>query len=159
MLRRCRSQCGRSNDPNGLRSARSDELDHPPILTPLTPRRSPHTIAFRSSRRAHTAGPELTPARTHAHTRTPQPRTRSRWVYFQHVPPVLSVFLTVHYFNKVCPTNKYSNSQQLVSEKDLIVREEACRVGLLFGGFTGSYHALRCFLRRFRKKETPYNAA
>ncbi|KAM7491793.1 hypothetical protein LguiA_034714 [Lonicera macranthoides] len=32
---------------------------------------------------------------------------------------------------------------QLVSEKDLIVREEACRVGLLFGGFTGSYHALR----------------
>uniref|UniRef100_A0A0E0I121 Transmembrane protein 135 N-terminal domain-containing protein n=1 Tax=Oryza nivara TaxID=4536 RepID=A0A0E0I121_ORYNI len=34
--------------------------------------------------------------------------------------------------------------KQLVSEKDLIVREEACRVGLLFGGFTGSYHALRC---------------
>ncbi|KAM0878848.1 hypothetical protein ACQ4PT_034619 [Festuca glaucescens] len=48
--------------------------------------------------------------------------------------------------------------KQLVSEKDLIVREEACRVGLLFGGFTGSYHALRCFLRRFRKKETPFNA-
>ncbi|KAL6656559.1 hypothetical protein ACP70R_004339 [Stipagrostis hirtigluma subsp. patula] len=48
--------------------------------------------------------------------------------------------------------------KQLVSEKDLIVREEACRVGLLFGGFTGSYHALRCILRRFRKKETPYNA-
>ncbi|KAK3125048.1 hypothetical protein QOZ80_7BG0599320 [Eleusine coracana subsp. coracana] len=48
--------------------------------------------------------------------------------------------------------------KQLVSEKDLIVREEACRVGLLFGGFTGSYHALRCFLRRFRRKETPYNA-
>ncbi|OEL30333.1 hypothetical protein BAE44_0008646 [Dichanthelium oligosanthes] len=48
--------------------------------------------------------------------------------------------------------------KQLVSEKDLIVREEACRVGLLFGGFTGSYHALRCFLRRIRKKETPYNA-
>lgn len=47
--------------------------------------------------------------------------------------------------------------KQLVSEKDLIVREEACRVGLLFGGFTGSYHALRCFLRRFRKKETPLN--
>ncbi|GFP87044.1 transmembrane protein 135 [Phtheirospermum japonicum] len=33
--------------------------------------------------------------------------------------------------------------KQLVSEKDLIVREEACRIGLLFGGFTGSYHALR----------------
>lgn len=48
--------------------------------------------------------------------------------------------------------------QQLVSEKDLIVREEACRIGLLFGGFTGSYHALRCFLRKFRKKETPFNA-
>jgi hypothetical protein len=29
--------------------------------------------------------------------------------------------------------------QQLVSEKDLIVWEKACRVGLLFGGFTGSY--------------------
>ncbi|EYU20159.1 hypothetical protein ABFS82_06G053300 [Erythranthe guttata] len=48
--------------------------------------------------------------------------------------------------------------KQLVSEKDLIVREEACRVGLLFGGFTGSYHALRCLLRKMRKKETPVNA-
>ncbi|XP_059627825.1 uncharacterized protein LOC132270661 isoform X2 [Cornus florida] len=48
--------------------------------------------------------------------------------------------------------------QQLVSEKDLIVREEACRIGLLFGGFTGSYHALRCLLRKLRKKETPINA-
>ncbi|KAL7585537.1 uncharacterized protein LOC111895032 [Lactuca sativa] len=48
--------------------------------------------------------------------------------------------------------------KQLVSEKDLIVREEACRVGLLFGGFTGSYHALRCLLRKWRKKETPFNA-
>ncbi|GMI75675.1 hypothetical protein like AT5G51150 [Hibiscus trionum] len=48
--------------------------------------------------------------------------------------------------------------KQLVSEKDLIVREEACRIGLLFGGFTGSYHALRCLLRKLRKKETPTNA-
>ncbi|XP_031502668.1 uncharacterized protein LOC116265854 [Nymphaea colorata] len=48
--------------------------------------------------------------------------------------------------------------KQLVSEKDLIVREEACRIGLLFGGFTGSYHALRCLLRRMRKKERPSNA-
>ncbi|PPR86863.1 hypothetical protein GOBAR_AA33828 [Gossypium barbadense] len=48
--------------------------------------------------------------------------------------------------------------KQLVSEKDLIVREEACRIGLLFGGFTGSYHALRCLLRKRRKKETPLNA-
>ncbi|KAL9672980.1 hypothetical protein QQ045_029233 [Rhodiola kirilowii] len=48
--------------------------------------------------------------------------------------------------------------KQLVSEKDLIVREEACRIGLLFGGFTGSYHALRCLLRKLRKKETPINA-
>lgn len=48
--------------------------------------------------------------------------------------------------------------KQLVSEKDLIVREEACRVGLLFGGFTGSYHALRCLLRKLRRKETPLNA-
>ncbi|XP_023549889.1 uncharacterized protein LOC111808251 [Cucurbita pepo subsp. pepo] len=47
--------------------------------------------------------------------------------------------------------------KQLVSEKDLIVREEACRVGLLFGGFTGSYHALRCLLRKCRKKETSLN--
>ena len=47
--------------------------------------------------------------------------------------------------------------QQLVSEKDLIVREEACRVGLLFGGFTGSYHALRCLLRKLRRRETPVN--
>lgn len=48
--------------------------------------------------------------------------------------------------------------KQLVSEKDLIVREEACRIGLLFGGFTGSYHALRCLLRKLRKRETPFNA-
>ncbi|PSS34390.1 Transmembrane protein like [Actinidia chinensis var. chinensis] len=47
--------------------------------------------------------------------------------------------------------------KQLVSEKNLIVREEACRIGLLFGGFTGSYHALRCLLRKLRKKETPFN--
>ncbi|XP_075500691.1 uncharacterized protein LOC142539256 isoform X2 [Primulina tabacum] len=47
--------------------------------------------------------------------------------------------------------------KQLVSEKDLIVREEACRIGLLFGGLTGSYHALRCLLRKLRKKETPMN--
>ncbi|KMT12311.1 hypothetical protein BVRB_5g102530 [Beta vulgaris subsp. vulgaris] len=47
--------------------------------------------------------------------------------------------------------------KQLVSEKDLIVREEACRVGLLFGGFTGSYHALRCLLRKLRRRETPLN--
>lgn len=45
----------------------------------------------------------------------------------------------------------------LVSEKDLIVREEACRIGLLFGGFTGCYHGMRCILRRLRKKETPLN--
>lgn len=48
--------------------------------------------------------------------------------------------------------------KQLVSEKDLIVREEACRIGLLFGGFTGSYHALRCCLRKWRKQETPFNS-
>ncbi|KAI4352918.1 hypothetical protein L6164_007125 [Bauhinia variegata] len=48
--------------------------------------------------------------------------------------------------------------KQLVSERDLIVREEACRIGLLFGGFTGSYHGLRCLLRKLRKKETPLNA-
>ncbi|XP_021753913.1 uncharacterized protein LOC110719322 [Chenopodium quinoa] len=48
--------------------------------------------------------------------------------------------------------------KQLVSEKDLIVREEACRVGLVFGGLTGSYHALRCILRKLRRKETPFNA-
>ncbi|XP_078148075.1 mitochondrial import inner membrane translocase subunit Tim17/Tim22/Tim23 family protein [Carex rostrata] len=48
--------------------------------------------------------------------------------------------------------------KQLVSEQDLIVREEACRIGLLFGGFTGSYHVLRCLLRRIRKKEAPLNA-
>lgn len=48
--------------------------------------------------------------------------------------------------------------KQLVSEKDLMVREEACRIGLLFGGFTGSYHALRCLFRKWRKKETPMNA-
>jgi hypothetical protein len=47
--------------------------------------------------------------------------------------------------------------QLLLSEKDLIVREEACRTGLLFGGFTGAFHAIRCLLRRTRNKETPIN--
>jgi hypothetical protein len=47
--------------------------------------------------------------------------------------------------------------QLLLSEKDLIVREEACRTGLLFGGFTGMFHAIRCILRRTRDKETPLN--
>lgn len=45
----------------------------------------------------------------------------------------------------------------LLSEKDLIVREEACRTGLLFGGFTGAFHSIRCLLRRTRNKETPIN--
>lgn len=45
----------------------------------------------------------------------------------------------------------------LLSEKDLIIREEACRTGLLFGGFTGAFHAIRCLLRRTRNKETPIN--
>ncbi|XP_068635695.1 uncharacterized protein [Aristolochia californica] len=61
---------------------------------------------------------------------------------------------------KLAKRHSYSSLldlKQLVSEKDLIVREEACRIGLLFGGFTGSYHAIRCFLRKFRKKETPLN--
>ncbi|KAK9033702.1 hypothetical protein V6N11_049887 [Hibiscus sabdariffa] len=48
--------------------------------------------------------------------------------------------------------------KQLVSERILIVREEACHIGLLFDGFTGSYHGLRCLLRKWRKKETPANA-
>ena len=47
--------------------------------------------------------------------------------------------------------------QLLLSEKDLIVREEACRIGLLFGGFTGAFHAIRCLLRKTRNKETPIN--
>lgn len=54
---------------------------------------------------------------------------------------------------KVCPIIL----QLLLSEKDLIVREEACRIGLLFGGFTGAFHAMRCLLRRTRNKETPMN--
>eukprot|EP00249_Psilotum_nudum_P016617 c25909_g1_i1 orf=451-2100(-) len=45
----------------------------------------------------------------------------------------------------------------LVSEKNLIVREEACRIGLLFGGFTGTFHAVRCVLCRLRDKETAMN--
>ena len=48
-------------------------------------------------------------------------------------------------------------SQLLLSEKNLIVREEACRNGLLFGGFTGLYHGTRCLLRRIRGRESPIN--
>ena len=73
-------------------------------------------------------------------------------------PQLMSPYLHVSLFQLSILIWIHFDLQQLVSEKDLIVREEACRVGLLFGGFTGSYHALRCFLRRFRKKETPYNA-
>ncbi|GBG66056.1 hypothetical protein CBR_g55399 [Chara braunii] len=45
--------------------------------------------------------------------------------------------------------------QLLLSEKNLIVREEACRTGMLFGGFTGLYHLTRCLLRRLKGRETP----
>lgn len=45
----------------------------------------------------------------------------------------------------------------LVSEKNLIVREEACRIGLLFGGFTGCYHAVRCIMRRLTDKQSALN--
>ncbi|RZC69253.1 hypothetical protein C5167_034115 [Papaver somniferum] len=64
----------------------------------------------------------------------------------------------VYSFPSVISLILFRDLKQLVSEKDLIVREEACRIGLLFGGFTGSYHLLRCLLRKFRKKETPFNA-
>ena len=36
--------------------------------------------------------------------------------------------------------------QKLVGEKHLFYREEAVRIGLFMGGFTGSYHATRCAL-------------
>ncbi|CAI5465400.1 unnamed protein product [Closterium sp. Yama58-4] len=49
--------------------------------------------------------------------------------------------------------------QLLLSEKNLMVREEACRLGLFFGGFSGLYHATRCLLRRCRDCDTPANAA
>ncbi|KAK4838961.1 hypothetical protein QYF36_017854 [Acer negundo] len=48
--------------------------------------------------------------------------------------------------------------KQLVSEKDMIVREEGLSNWFAFGGFTGSYHAHRCLLRKIREKETPINA-
>eukprot|EP00850_Spirogloea_muscicola_P025197 SM002423S08223 [mRNA] locus=s2423:750:1780:+ [translate_table: standard] len=48
--------------------------------------------------------------------------------------------------------------QLLLSEKNLIVREEACRNGLLLGGFTGIYHAARCALRHLRGTDGPVHA-
>lgn len=45
--------------------------------------------------------------------------------------------------------------QLLLSEKNLIVREEAVRNGLLFGGFSGVYHAMRCMLRRYLDRDMP----
>ncbi|KAJ7125848.1 hypothetical protein O6H91_Y560400 [Diphasiastrum complanatum] len=55
------------------------------------------------------------------------------------------------------PYHSFLDLKLLLSEKNLIVREEACRTGLLFGGFTGCFHAIRCILRRVRGKETPMN--
>lgn len=45
----------------------------------------------------------------------------------------------------------------LLSEKNLVIREEACRIGLLFGGFTGTYHFMRCLLRRLTNRESDAN--
>eukprot|EP00897_Mesotaenium_endlicherianum_P006990 jgi/Mesen1/6319/ME000326S05458 len=56
------------------------------------------------------------------------------------------------------PVHSVLDFQLLLSEKNLIVREEACRNGLLFGGFTGLYHGMRCLLRRLRGRETPLNS-
>jgi hypothetical protein len=47
--------------------------------------------------------------------------------------------------------------QLLLSEKNLVIREEACRIGLLFGGFTGCYHFMRCLLRRLTNQESDAN--
>ncbi|CAM6085969.1 unnamed protein product [Calypogeia fissa] len=55
------------------------------------------------------------------------------------------------------PHYSFLNLNLLLNEKDLIVREEACRYGLLFGGFTGGFHAIRCFLRRKSHADTPLN--
>ena len=73
--------------------------------------------------------------------------------YLNNYNPSIAVYLRT-----MCELAFVFWLQQLVSEKDLIVREEACRIGLFFGGFTGSYQALRCLLRKLRKKETPFNA-
>ncbi|XP_011003548.1 PREDICTED: uncharacterized protein LOC105110262 isoform X2 [Populus euphratica] len=70
----------------------------------------------------------------------------------------IGIFLRAFKLAKGKSYSSLLDLKRLVSEKDLIVREESCRIGLLFGGFTGSYHALRCFLRKFRRKETPFNA-
>ncbi|KAL2652112.1 hypothetical protein R1flu_020240 [Riccia fluitans] len=53
------------------------------------------------------------------------------------------------------PYYSFLDLKLLLSENNLIVREEACRTGLLFGGFTGCYHAIRCFLRRKSGKDEP----
>ncbi|KAL3699817.1 hypothetical protein R1sor_017839 [Riccia sorocarpa] len=53
------------------------------------------------------------------------------------------------------PYYSFLDLKLLLSENNLIVREEACRTGLLFGGFTGCYHAIRCFLRRKSGKNDP----
>lgn len=56
------------------------------------------------------------------------------------------------------PYHSFLDLKLLLSENNLIVREEAVRIGLLFGGFTGVFHGIRCLLRRARGKETPMNA-
>ncbi|BBM96732.1 hypothetical protein MPTK1_1g00220 [Marchantia polymorpha subsp. ruderalis] len=55
------------------------------------------------------------------------------------------------------PYYSFLDLKLLLGENNLIVREEACRTGLLFGGFTGCFHAIRCFLRRKSGTDSPLN--
>ncbi|EFJ37079.1 hypothetical protein SELMODRAFT_165273 [Selaginella moellendorffii] len=69
----------------------------------------------------------------------------------------IGVLLRAFKLAKRRPHYTFLDLQLLLSEKNLIVREEACRTGLLFGGFAGAFHGIRCLLRRFRNKDTPLN--
>ncbi|PTQ28060.1 hypothetical protein MARPO_0175s0021, partial [Marchantia polymorpha] len=69
----------------------------------------------------------------------------------------IGVLLRAFKLARKWPYYSFLDLKLLLGENNLIVREEACRTGLLFGGFTGCFHAIRCFLRRKSGTDSPLN--
>jgi hypothetical protein len=69
---------------------------------------------------------------------------------------LLSIFVRV--FSIMRSKNKNMSLNNILGEKNLIVREEAVRLGLFFGSMSGGYAFVKDILEKIRGREDGYNA-
>lgn len=71
---------------------------------------------------------------------------------------LLSLLVRIFSLLKSGKISNVFSVQQLVSEKNLIVREEAVRLGLFLGCFSGGFNLVKDLMAKYRKKEDGYNS-